>query len=74
MFGFKLVKKKEYEQLINDNKLLLLREGVIIARVKNSKLSTFEELNELRNIIVAEYNDVNRRLNMIRSTYEKLKK
>lgn len=63
----KILKKARYKELLK-------KEKTLDCRIKDSELSTFEDLVELRKIILDELKNLDFRIDQIQRVYKNLKK
>lgn len=67
MFHFKLIKETRYNELLQ-------KERILEERIKDSGISTYDDLLELKRLLIKEINNVEFRLRQINSIYKNLKK
>ena len=63
----KIIKKSRYQELLK-------KENTLDCRITNSETSTFEDLQELRRIIVAELTDLDKRIDYIQRIHKHMQK
>lgn len=67
MFKLKIIKKSRYQELLK-------KESTLDFRITNSETSTYEDLQELRQVIIAELTDLDKRIDQIQRIHKHMQK